>query len=117
MQNPGKFSRVTLPETSEACYKTNTGDPTGGVNCDFPMQPLTKYRSTNLDETAGDAATEFFKSMTLSQAMLNELLVEYSDVLARWPGAYDGTDHFQAACTWLKAHPAVWKDWIAPPAP
>ena len=110
--NPGKFVRVMLPESTEACTKRGTGDPTGGIDCDFSVEPLTKFRPKNLETTAGTAATKFFHNMVVSNAMQTELLQMYGKV-----GAGDGTDHFQAACAWVKANPAVWKGWIEPWTP
>jgi len=105
--NPGKFIRVTLPEPTDACEARGNGDPSGGIDCDFPTQPMTKFHPADLAATAGSPATKFFRSFALSQLQLNELLTEYNGV-----GLGDGTDHFRAACTWIKAHPSKWSDWI-----
>jgi ABC-type branched-subunit amino acid transport system substrate-binding protein len=109
-QNPGKFVRIMLPPTSPECMKRSTGDPTGGADCDFPLDPLTKFHSANLAATAGKMATHFFREMTVPSAMHEEMLREFGKI-----GANDGTGHFQAACNWLKANPAAWAGWILPP--
>jgi len=106
-QNPGKFVRIVLPPPNPECMKRSTSDPTGGVDCDFPLDPLTKFHSANLAAIAGKVATRFFREMTVSSAMHEEMLGGYSKI-----GADDGTDHFQAACAWLKANEVVWAPWV-----
>ena len=113
VSNPDKFMRIMLPESSKKCDDTGNGDPSGGINCDFVVQPLTKFHPKDLETTAGSAATKFLKAFAMSQTRLDELLSELIAVLAT-PSAYDGRDHFQAACSWIKKNPDAWKDWIEP---
>ena len=79
------------------------------MDCDFPVEPITKYHAKNLEAMAGTAATTFASAMTLNQASLTDLLREYSKV-----DDTDNTGHSQAACAWIKANPKVWEPWIEP---
>ena len=107
VDNPGKFVRIMFPESTEECASRGTGTASGGIDCDFPIHALTKTHSADLEHIAGSAATTFVRSMSLSQAQLNELLAEYAH--ADDPA---GTRHFRSACKWLKSNPHAWQAWI-----
>lgn len=115
-ENPGKFVRVTLPSYTSACADSGTGDPTGGIDCDWTYNPLLKYAAQMLETDKTDGpAMRFARHFQLAADDVDALLQRYVE---QPPAAAGGPDrHFKAACAWAKEHHAKWSPWLLRPPP
>jgi glycine betaine/proline transport system substrate-binding protein len=93
------LTEVKLPDYSEDCYAKAES---GGIDCDYPPDPLLKIVWGELDTEAPDAYT-FLKNFTLSNedqiAMLGAVEV-------------DGKSVAEAAQEWVDANEATWQAWL-----
>eukprot|EP00732_Lithocolla_globosa_P001059 Lithocolla_globosa_v1_NODE_467_length_3967_cov_144.951687.p1 type:complete len:926 gc:universal NODE_467_length_3967_cov_144.951687:953-3730(+) len=97
------FSRVTLPDSSEACTSQATQEPGSPVDCDFDKQTMIKLGSERL--VSLPAAYEFSREFSLSDTDVNDLLVSFGENL----------DYKQSACLWLQQNEIEWVEWIPEP--
>ncbi len=93
--------KVELPPYNEACGASQAaGD--GGVDCDYPEDPIIKAASSKLKDKDSDVY-EFLKAFSLS----NE------DQLSMLPAMeIDGEDPADVAAKWVDANPDKWKAWL-----
>lgn len=93
--------KVELPPFNDACGASQaSGD--GGVDCDYPEDPILKAASGQLAEKDADAYA-FLKAFTLS----NE------DQLSMLPAMeIDGEDAAVVAARWVDANADTWKTWL-----
>ena len=115
MNYEGAFTRVAFPTPSLNCTRKATGDPSGGVDCDFAPQAFTKFSSANLAQSTsgGAAALTLLKGLELSQQNLEQLLSRFK--VERDSGVTDSASdgaHFRAACGFLKANRGLWAPWV-----
>ena len=114
-QHEGRYRRVTFPHSTLACKKQrgdlSQGLETGGANsCDFASEQLAKYAAPDLEATAGSAVVAFLSHFQVNDPQLVDLLRRY-DGMRRDNGS-DGTNHFRAACAWLRENEALWQPWV-----
>lgn len=99
----GKYElvNVLLPEVTEECEASRAaGD--GGVDCDYPDDPIFKAASAQL-ETKDPAVWTFLNNFTIT----NE------DQLSMLPAfEIDGEDPAAVAADWVAANEDVWRAWL-----
>ena len=127
---PGLFKRVALPQATLPCYSQDNGSPESGIDCDFPVQSISKFASSALNE--GDAnvvagrrervAMDFLKRMFMPQEAVADLLDVYANLeylghdtprgekWSSWAGY--NTAHYVSACDWVRKNPLLWSGWI-----
>lgn len=93
--------KVELPPYNDACGASQaSGD--GGVDCDYPEDPIIKAASAKLKDKDPDVY-EFIKAFSLS----NE------DQLSMLPAMeIDGEDPAAVAAEWVDANADKWKAWL-----
>jgi len=93
--------KVELPAYNDACGASQaSGD--GGVDCDYPEDPILKAASGQLAEKDANVY-EFLKAFTLSN----------DDQLSMLPAMeIDGEDPAEVAQRWVDANADTWKAWL-----
>jgi glycine betaine/proline transport system substrate-binding protein len=93
------LTEVKLPPYSEECY---AGAETGGIDCDYPPDPLLKIVWAELKDEAPDAY-EFLKNFQLTNNDQIQML-----------GAVevDGKSVEEAAQAWVDANESTWRAWL-----
>lgn len=99
----GKYDlvNVLLPEPTEECEASRAaGD--GGVDCDYPEDPIFKAASAQL-ETKDPAVWTFLNNFTLTN----------DDQLSMLPAfEIDGEDPAAVAADWVAANEDTWRAWL-----
>lgn len=95
------LKKVALPEFNEACGASQaSGD--GGVDCDYPEDPIFKAVSAKLKDKDADVYN-FLNAFTLSN----------DDQLSMLPAMeIDGEDPAVVAARWVDANADTWKAWL-----
>ncbi len=95
------LKKVELPEFNESCGELQaSGD--GGVDCDYPEDPIFKAASGKLQDKDADVYA-FLKAFTLSN----------DDQLSMLPAMeIDGEDPAVVAARWVDANADTWKAWL-----
>eukprot|EP00965_Chrysotila_dentata_P236177 6201167-Pleurochrysis_carterae.AAC.6 len=70
--------------------------------CDFPVENVEKAHSYMINRHSD--AVEMIRKFTFDHDEIMNLLIELERT---------GYDEWQAACNWLQANPAIWKDWVS----
>jgi hypothetical protein len=105
------FTRIALPQPTDACYANNTGSLRGygSVNCDFPSQDLIILYTAALDADPliyGDALS-LTRRFTIRGSDQTELLAQMSVDPTLWD-----TQAHNLSCQWLHANVNRWRVWI-----
>jgi len=93
------LTMVTLPPYSDACWASAK---TGGMNCDYPADRLTKILRPGLKD-ASPVAYQFVKAMNYTT---KDQITMMASVKQR------SMSLDEAARDWLKANESVWRTWL-----
>jgi len=101
------YTHVQLPTVSPECI-ADISDPRGPVeyDCDFRHQLLNKMSYKNANSDYADAYTLFKRAQFSSELV--------SGALATLTDEYHPPD---AACQWIRDHPATWTPWFTKTTP
>lgn len=102
----GDYTRVSLPDANGDDCVQDSLTHEGDFKCDFSSESIMKYLSGRLSSEAS-LARDFLRHMSISNSNINTMLNYFSE-----NAAYDGTDHFDAACEWVKDNVEQWSAWI-----
>lgn len=95
------LTNVLLPEWTEECgASAASGD--GGVDCDYPEDPIFKAASAELEEKAPDVYA-FLEAFTITTDDQLEMLP---------PVEIDGDDPVAVAEQWVADHEDTWRAWL-----